>query len=67
MLGITRGATAEEIDSLPVGRVELERRRIDKNGKLKQKLSVIGIAANKCDICLLQFKEDELAGEISAF
>lgn len=63
ILGLTRPATAEEIDSLPVGRVELERRRVDKNGKVKQKLSCVGINCNKCNICLIQFKEDELAGE----
>ena len=61
VLGLTRSATAEEIDSLPVGRVELERRRLDKNGKMKQKLSCVGINCNKCNICLIQFKEDELA------
>ena len=61
VLGLTLPATAEEIESLPVGRVELERRRLDKNGKMKQKLSCVGINCNKCSICLLQFKEDELA------
>lgn len=63
---MTRPATAEEIDSLPVGRVELERKRIDKNGKVKQKLSCVGINCNKCNICLIQFKEDELAGKFSS-
>lgn len=61
VLGITRPATAEEIDSLPVGRVELERRRVDKNGKTKQKHSCLGLTCNRCSICLTQFKEDELA------
>ena len=59
--GQRRPATASEIDALPVGRVELERRRIDKNGKVKQKLACVGIGCNKCGICLTQFKEDELA------
>lgn len=60
---MTQPATPEEIDSLPVGRVELERRRVDKKGKIKQKLSCVGINCNKCKICFQQFKEDELAGE----
>ncbi|KAK9898599.1 hypothetical protein P389DRAFT_36028 [Cystobasidium minutum MCA 4210] len=63
VLGVAQPATPEEIDSLPVGRVELERRRVDKKGKIKQKLSCVGINCNKCKICLQQFKEDELAGE----
>jgi hypothetical protein len=40
----------EEIESLPVARVELERRRIDRNGKVKQKLSCTGVAVNKCTV-----------------
>lgn len=63
VLGLSSPATAEEIDSLPVGRVELERRRINRNGKMKQKLSCVGINCNKCQVCCVQFKEDELAGE----
>jgi serine/arginine repetitive matrix protein 2 len=38
----------DEVESLPVARVELERRRIDRNGKVKQKLSCTGVAVNKC-------------------
>ncbi|KAH8925332.1 hypothetical protein BT69DRAFT_1216637 [Atractiella rhizophila] len=44
-----------------LGAVECERKRITKEGEVKQKLSVAGVACNKCSICLSQFKPAELA------
>ena len=54
-------ATAEELSTLVVGKVECERRRRTKEGKIKQKLSVVGVRVDKCAICLAQFKEGAFA------
>lgn len=48
--------TEEEMDSsLAIVRVELVRRRVDKNGKVKQKLSCAGVSVNKCPVSVLFF------------
>lgn len=54
-------ASAEEVSALPVGRVEVERRRVNKEGRVKQKLSVVGVRVDKCAICLNQFRADQMA------
>ncbi|KAF9446475.1 hypothetical protein P691DRAFT_673505, partial [Macrolepiota fuliginosa MF-IS2] len=43
------------------GRVEVERRRVTSDGRLKLKLSVLGVAVNQCGICISQFKENQHA------
>jgi hypothetical protein len=40
----------EEMESLTIARVELERRRVDRNGIVKQKLSCAGVTVNKCTV-----------------
>ena len=55
------GLTASELQSIPVARVELERRRVSAAGKVKQKLSVTGVRVDRCGICLQQFREGQLA------
>jgi hypothetical protein len=50
--------------SLPstlLGKIETERRRVLKDGRVKLKLSLLSVAVDKCWICLFQFKEGELA------
>lgn len=42
--------TLEEVESLSAARVELERRRIDKQGRVKQKLSVVGLRCVDCAV-----------------
>ncbi|GAA5904295.1 uncharacterized protein JCM6883_006438 [Sporobolomyces salmoneus] len=60
------GASAEEIaEHLTVARVELERRRIDKRGKVKTKLSVVGVRCVDCSICMSRFKVDDFAVVLS--
>jgi len=45
------GASPEELaEHLTVARVELERRRIDKRGKVKTKLSVVGVRCVDCSV-----------------
>ncbi|KAH9837532.1 uncharacterized protein C8Q71DRAFT_547453 [Rhodofomes roseus] len=44
-----------------VGRIEVERRRITKDGRVKLKLTLLGVVVDKCGICLSQFKDEELA------
>lgn len=54
-------ARADEIAALPVGRVEVQKRRVNKDGKVKQKLAVVGVRVDKCAICMNQFKVDQMA------
>ncbi|KAK0570294.1 hypothetical protein OC861_000037 [Tilletia horrida] len=51
--------TAAELAALSIAKVELDRRRVDRAGKVKQKLSVVGVRVDRCGICLNQFKEGE--------
>lgn len=44
-----------------VGRIELDRRRVLKDGRAKLKLSLLGVVVEKCGICLSQFKDGEVA------
>lgn len=45
------GASPEEIaEHLTVAPVELERRRIDKRGKVKTKLSIVGVRCVDCSV-----------------
>lgn len=54
------GCTADEIDSLPVAPVELVRRRVDKQGRVKQKLSVVGVRCIDCAVCMSRFRVADL-------
>ncbi|KAE8267086.1 hypothetical protein A4X09_0g5254 [Tilletia walkeri] len=51
--------SAAEMAALSVGKVELERRRVDGEGRVKQKLSVAGVRVDRCGICLTQFRQGE--------
>jgi hypothetical protein len=60
------GATAEEIEALSVGVVEVLRKRVvgkRENGKdkIKVSLQLMGVKVDRCGVCLLQFKEGNLA------
>ncbi|KZT69741.1 hypothetical protein DAEQUDRAFT_726410 [Daedalea quercina L-15889] len=44
-----------------IGRIEVERRRVTKDGRVKLKLTLLGIVVDKCGICLSQFRDEELA------
>ncbi|KEI40421.1 uncharacterized protein L969DRAFT_17071 [Mixia osmundae IAM 14324] len=46
---------------LYVAKIELGMRRRDAAGKVKQKLFCAGVRVNKCSICLVQFRPEELA------
>ncbi|CAE6456662.1 unnamed protein product [Rhizoctonia solani] len=41
---------------LNVGLIEIQRRRVMKDGRVKLKLSLMGVGVDKCGICLTQFK-----------
>ncbi|CEL58205.1 hypothetical protein RSOLAG1IB_02950 [Rhizoctonia solani AG-1 IB] len=46
---------------LNVGLIEIQRRRVMKDGRVKLKLSLMGVSVDKCGICLTQFKNNESA------
>lgn len=54
-------ATAAQLASLSVGVIECDSRRVTREGKIKQKLSCVGVRVDKCAICLAQFKEAQRA------
>lgn len=58
VLGPSRSASSSlsDIESLNIAKVELVSRRIDKFGKVKQKLSVVGVRCGDCSVCLGRFK-----------
>ncbi|KPV75145.1 uncharacterized protein RHOBADRAFT_53166 [Rhodotorula graminis WP1] len=59
---VPAGASATELaETLTVARVECERRRVTKSGKVKSKLSVVGVRCVDCAICLARFKVDQFA------
>ncbi|KAI8449610.1 hypothetical protein BY996DRAFT_7463886 [Phakopsora pachyrhizi] len=45
--------------NLRIGTVEEIYRRIDKDGRVKKKMSLLGVRCNKCIICLSQFKSQQ--------
>lgn len=47
------------LEELPVAFVEIERRRVLKDGRVKLKLSLMGVAVDRCGVCLAQFKKKE--------
>jgi hypothetical protein len=56
------GSSRDDVDVTPVvGRIEVERRRVLKDGRVKVKLSLLGIGVDKCGVCLSQFRDRELA------
>ncbi|KAL8292647.1 hypothetical protein RQP46_001259 [Phenoliferia psychrophenolica] len=55
------GCTTDEIEQLPFAPVELVRRRVDKQGRVKQKLAVVGVRCIDCNVCLARFREGDLA------
>jgi hypothetical protein len=58
-------AEAEEIESEDiapfVAKIEVQRRRVTKDGRVKLKLSLLGVSVAKCGVCLSQFKDAEWA------
>ncbi|KAF8609763.1 hypothetical protein BDV93DRAFT_431923 [Ceratobasidium sp. AG-I] len=49
-----------ELD-LNAGLIEIQRRRVMKDGRVKLKLSLMGVSVDKCGVCLTQFKNNENA------
>ncbi|KZT24845.1 hypothetical protein NEOLEDRAFT_1178924 [Neolentinus lepideus HHB14362 ss-1] len=53
---------ADEKENMPLlGRIDVDRRRVTKDGRVKLKLSLAGVSVDKCGICLSQFKDAEWA------
>jgi len=46
---------------LPIGQIEMERRRMTKDGRVKLKLRLFGMSVDRCGICISQFKHAESA------
>lgn len=58
----SQSGTDNKADITPfVGRVEVRRRRVMKDGRVKLKLSLLGVAIDNCGVCLSQFRDSEWA------
>ncbi|KAM5541872.1 hypothetical protein V8D89_004601 [Ganoderma adspersum] len=53
------GASPEKVPF--TGKVEVTRRRVLKDGRVKLKLSLLGVAVDRCGVCMSQFRRDERA------
>jgi len=47
--------------SATLGKIAIERRRVTKDGRVKLKMTLLGVMVDKCGICLSQFKDGEQA------
>ncbi|KAJ6487801.1 hypothetical protein C8R45DRAFT_827304 [Mycena sanguinolenta] len=56
-----RAASRYSASALLTGSVEVQRRRTTKDGRVKLKLALLGIAVDRCGICMTQFKKAEHA------
>jgi hypothetical protein len=54
-------ATIDEPNVSLTGRVEVERRRVASNGRVKLKLSLFGTRVDRCGICQSQYRDEQHA------
>ncbi|KAI0824956.1 hypothetical protein BC628DRAFT_1321524 [Trametes gibbosa] len=52
-------SVAEKATTPHVGAVEVERRRVLRDGRVKLKLALLGVAVDRCGVCLSQFRRAE--------
>ncbi|KAJ7717620.1 hypothetical protein DFH07DRAFT_761916 [Mycena maculata] len=52
---------AAKTSILLTGHIEVQRRRTTKDGRIKLKLALLGVAVDRCGICMTQFKKAERA------
>ena len=52
-------ANAEKATVPYIGQVEVQRRRVLKDGRVKLKLSLLGVGVDRCGVCLSQFRREE--------
>ncbi|PCH39143.1 hypothetical protein WOLCODRAFT_158678 [Wolfiporia cocos MD-104 SS10] len=55
------GGADDEAATALQGRIEMQRRRVTKDGRVKLKLTLLGAVVDKCGICLSQFKDRDEA------
>ena len=56
--GYNAGHIQRALDNALLGRIEVQRRRITRDGRIKLKLTLLGVAVDKCGVCLSQFREE---------
>lgn len=54
-------ASPEALATLLPGPIIVDSRRVTAQGKVKLKLSLLGVRVAKCPICLAQYKQGEIA------
>jgi len=55
-IDVGEDSTFDEPDVLFTGCVEVQRRRVTSDGRIKLKMSVLGVTVNRCGICISQFR-----------
>lgn len=53
------GLDPDPVSGCHVGKVELVRKRVTRDGRVKLKMSLLGVAVEKCAICMSQFKDGD--------
>jgi hypothetical protein len=53
--------SVSKLSTVLSGNIEVQRRRTTKDGRVKLKLALLGIAVDRCGICMTQFKKAESA------
>jgi len=53
------GLDPDPVSGCHIGEVELVRRRVTQDGRVKLKMSLLGVAVEKCAICMTQFKDGD--------
>ncbi|KAF8578979.1 hypothetical protein K439DRAFT_1416674 [Ramaria rubella] len=60
-LGSESSSPSSIVHDLPMGKIEVMRRRKLQDGRVKLKLSLFGVVVDRCHVCLSQFKDAEWA------
>ncbi|EJD40205.1 hypothetical protein AURDEDRAFT_115975 [Auricularia subglabra TFB-10046 SS5] len=61
LLGPARTLPTIDALNIPEGTVELLRRRVTRDGRVKLKLQLLGASVERCSACLAQFRESDKA------
>jgi hypothetical protein len=56
-----KGANQDALSTLLPGAIEIDSRRVNAKGKVKLKLSILGVRVSNCPVCLAQYRGGDAA------
>ncbi|KAI0291170.1 hypothetical protein B0F90DRAFT_1650231 [Multifurca ochricompacta] len=56
------GGAQYSVNGAPFGHIEVVRRRVTRDGRVKLKLVLLGATVDQCVICMMQFRDRKSAG-----